>query len=101
MSFRSTDFKSIVYTIPPSGHFYKTLRPGRELHPRIGVLQTPALLLGYLAGFILILLYSSPIFNFVKSSSTLSAFDMFFSPAKIILGIGRIFRVLFILCWRS
>ena len=25
-------------------------RPGRELHPRIEVLQTPALLLGYQAG---------------------------------------------------
>ena len=28
---------------------FSTLRHGRELHPRIGVLQTPALLLGYRA----------------------------------------------------
>ncbi len=31
--------------IPPPGQ----KRPGWELHPRIGVLQTPALLLGYQA----------------------------------------------------
>ena len=66
MSFRSKDFKSFVYTIPPPGHILdfkrhgylpagrqgncpSPLRPRRELHSRIEVLQTSALLLGYSA----------------------------------------------------
>ena len=49
MSFRSKDFKSFVYTIPPFGQKIIKLRHGWELNPRIRVLQTLALPLGYRA----------------------------------------------------
>ena len=52
MNFRSKDFKSFVYTIPPLGQAYlifSNWRPRRELNPRIRDLQSLALPLCYSA----------------------------------------------------
>ena len=107
MKFPSKDFKSFVYTIPPLGQKL-FMRHGWESHPRIRVLQTLALLLGYRALFanVILLIYSvfstsgncsSDALALNKSSSIFAAFAISVSLTNLILGIGLILKVLFIL----
>lgn len=77
MSFRSTDFKSVSATITTPR---QALRPGRELHSRIALLQSAALLLGYLANFKFYLNFI-PLSNVSEDEKEIYFFD--FNCSKI------------------
>ncbi len=84
---------------------YLFLRPRRELHSRITLLQRVALLLGYVAikknrvcvtirtQFFYILLHFFSFFNCSKISSILPASLVFLSSKNLILGSGLIFNL--------